>query len=90
MSNFEIHVTVNRPELSLEVLELEDIAKRHGWKTSMIDGDPVLGEKVFFYFTSYASSMTLAFRKLKALTDILGDRVIREKIEEIKYDRRRP
>lgn len=89
MNKFEIHVTVNRPELSLEVTELEDIAKRHGWKTSMIDGDPALGEKVFFYFTSYAPSMPLAFRKLEALAGILGEKVIRKKIEEIKYDWRK-
>lgn len=83
---YECHVTVERP-VNQETRELyERVGTEHGWKTSMIDGDPVLGKKVFFYFTKHGSSFGSIKNRMFNLEEILGDRVVRSKIEHIVYD----
>lgn len=83
--NYECHITVERQDGPAA----EEVAKRLHWKYSQIDGDPVLGKKVFAYLTTHDSDllrmrdrMNMASGDLRAI----GINVIREKIELIVYD----
>lgn len=81
---YECHITVEKPT---DRTPFELLATEHGWKTSCIDGDPVLGKKAFFYFTAHAKSYDHIFQKMSELARILGEKVvIRQKIEHIVYD----
>lgn len=82
---YECHITVDRNDGPAA----EDVAKRLHWKYSQIDGDPVLGKKVFAYLTTHDTDvlrmhqrMVMASGDLKAI----GVEVVREKIELIVYD----
>ncbi len=81
--NYECHVTVAKPA---DATEFKALAQQHGWKTSCIDGDPLLGAKAFFYFTCHHGNYDKIFKKMKDLVGLLGGQVIREKIEQIIYD----
>lgn len=84
MNSFESHVTVKKPK---DPTEYEEIAKRLGWHTSAIDGDPEMGDRVFFYFTRRGSSKEQLLKAIDVLRAALGERtVLREKIEEIVWD----
>lgn len=59
------------------------------WKSSKIDGDPVLGDGVHFYLTSHSSTPELSFRRMRTAQTRLRDAGIeirRMKIEHIIYD----
>lgn len=74
---YEIHLTV-ATNLRLE-----------GWKSSFIDGDPVLGSGKRHYLTSYASSLNDANDKMNLAINnlnILKIQIIRTKIEYIVFD----
>lgn len=86
--NFECHVTVNAPS---GMPTLEALALRNGWKTSTIDGDPVLGKGPRFYFTRHGNSFPTLHQEMIQLSDELvltGAPVIRRKIEAILVDDR--
>lgn len=87
MENFECHVTVVKPTLS-DLLMYNTIAKAHGWKTSAIEGDPVLGDQVWFYFTYHSQELATLKIKMDALCASLGPAVVRRKIEQIILDER--
>lgn len=83
---YECHVTIAMPE---KRDFLETLGQSLGWSTSFIDGDPLLGEKRFFYFTRHSDS------KASLLTDynwllmnwpVTGPEVLRFKIEKIVLD----
>lgn len=61
------------------------------WKTSRIEGDPVLGQKVYGYLTAYDKSLTRMEDRLKFAVQYartLECPPIRAKIEQIIYDER--
>lgn len=80
---FECHITVARPD---NQRRLEALAVEHGWKTSFIEGDPLLGKQGFFYFTSYHTSLVEMKIRMHEFADLLPVPVLRKKIEEIVYD----
>ncbi len=80
---YECHVTVEKPS---QPAMYEQLAKDLGWKTSFIDGDPVLGQKVYFYFTCNHVDFVSIKDKMGALAQRLGPDAIRQKIEKIVYD----
>ena len=76
---YELHITLTK------AVELE------GWKSSAIDGDPLLGDGVKHYLTTYTSDEETARKKLWNGLWELADRglrltVLRAKIEHIIYD----
>ena len=68
----------------------KDLAHYHGWKTSAIDGDPVLGTGVHFYFTAHDKEAERLLRRMTemryALAAATGLAPVREKIEHVIYD----
>lgn len=63
-----------------------------GWKFSKIDGDPVLGDKVFCYLTAYDDNIVDMLNRMNAKAAFLqqvGVPVIRKKIELILVDERK-
>lgn len=85
---FECHVTVDKLDFQPVIEIHKDIAAEQGWKTSAIDGDPVLGQKVFFYFTCFSTDLVEIVTKMNKLAEALGAAVVRKKIESIIYDSR--
>jgi hypothetical protein len=57
-----------------------------GWKFSAIDGDPVLGKKVFCYLTSYDVDGKRLLERLYTAIAAVPVLPCREKIEMIVYD----
>lgn len=85
---YECHITVNKTKS--EKL-FKDLAKEYKWKTSAIDGDPVLGNNVYFYFTTYDDDFDRMRGRMENFVDVLqgtGTKVVRKKIEKIVYDER--
>ncbi len=86
---FECHVTVSAdPQINSRGF-LELTAKTFGWKTSVIDGDAVLGQYPYFYFTKHNKDFKEIFDQMEYLDVTLTSndvKVIRKKIELIIYD----
>lgn len=80
---FECHVTCEKPG---DLNHFNNLANSLKWKTSFIDGDPVLGNKVFFYFRCHSKSYDSIFEKMAELNNALGLKSIRSKIEHIVYN----
>jgi len=85
--SFECHITLHNRHADVG----KQIAELFGWKTSAIDGDPLLGKEVFFYLTKHdddykqiAEDMYKCFGRLQDLQV----EVVRLKIEEILFDSR--
>lgn len=83
--NFECHITCDLTDAAV----CTAVAAEHNWKTSKIDGDPVLGDRKFFYLTAHAASyggikarMDNTVRALK----LAGAEVLRQKIEMVVLD----
>jgi hypothetical protein len=86
---YEAHVTVEKPANDTERLLLEAVGREYHWKTSEIDGDPVLGKNLYYYFTSHAHTYDALLRRMQLIVQDLrgvGVHVVREKIEHIVYD----
>jgi hypothetical protein len=82
---YECHITC---PLGYEI-QCETVAKLAGWETSKIDGDPLLGEKVFFYLTTHSDDWRWIHDKMRETVRALIHfkvPVLREKIEEIVHD----
>jgi hypothetical protein len=87
MEPFEIHLTFDMNK-AREVRELNIVLK---WKYSQIDGDPVLGNKVFCYLTTHAPNFMSARNALEHAVHWLIDQgamPLRKKIEVVVYDDR--
>lgn len=87
--NFECHITCTMPHSALAAA----VAVRNHWKTSAIDGDPELGKHVFFYLTKHDEDYVRLHGHMKMTVGDLeraGVLVVREKIELIMHDVRRP
>lgn len=83
--HFEAHVTM--PWSPEKIAFYKRIADEEGWKVSWIDGDPVLGEKRFFYFTRHETSHMRIFVAMEELVWTLGEgNVLRRKVEKIIFD----
>lgn len=88
-NNFECHITMiaNKNIASGVVGELGG-----GWTFSCIDGDPLLGNKIFCYATNHFATESDARERLSGGVDFvnkqrhLGVHVVRAKIEQVIYD----
>ena len=57
------------------------------WKASWIDGDPVLGDKVFVYASAHGNSSRYLYGKMNIFCSYFPpEYIIRKKIEKIIYD----
>ena len=87
---YECHVTVAPPATASKRKWFESLALAQGWKTSEIAGDPLLGQKNFFYFTTHAKVYEDIYGKMEKLAAHLSDdreiQVLRKKIEHIVFD----
>ena len=82
---YECHITCNRDDHSI----VQNVGEPAGWKFSKIDGDPLLGQKVFCYLTRHHRDFEALKSLMQAMTSalkIVGVEVVREKIEHIIYD----
>jgi hypothetical protein len=82
---YECHVTFNKEREE----DLKDLAKEFHWKYSAIDGDPVLGNKVFAYLTTHDKDYDTIYRRMKTVEELAclqGTLPVRSKIEHIVYD----
>ena len=87
--SYECHITL----MVADSTAATPIAKEAGWKTSKIDGDPLLGDRVFFYLTAHSASYHMLYTKMERTVSLLnrqGIAVVREKIEHILHDIRFP
>jgi hypothetical protein len=85
--SYEIHITsIATPK---DIKKYKEVAECYGWKTSCIDGDPILGEGVKFYFTTHEKQMDVAQSRMNQLHYVLNNMkapVLRKKIERIVLD----
>ncbi len=79
---YEAHITFERENAA----KVEEIGSSIGWKFSKIDGDPVLGQKVFCYLTRHAKDGAQLLLDAMEATTAVGVTVIRVKVEHIVYD----
>jgi hypothetical protein len=89
--SFEIHVTLDNKYREEEAVIKRCLPDPHylTWKFSAIDGDPVLGDKVFCYLTGHTDFVKTALHQLVLLLGHLrfhGIEPIRTKIEHIVFD----
>jgi len=82
---FESHITCEISSLE-ERKVLEAFGLLTHWKTSCIDRDPILGDRVFFYFTKHSKSGDELIAETQEFAKTIPGRVIREKVEQIIYD----
>lgn len=83
--NYECHITIHKDHAEKAKAHARDLH----WKTSQIDGDPVPGDKPFFYLTTHSSNAPEIFARMQRAVNALefdGVPVIREKIELIIHD----
>lgn len=83
--NYECHITVHTNDAE----KATRCAKELHWKTSQIDGDPVLGQRPFFYLTTHSDNAPEMFARMGRAVNALefdGVKVLREKIELIIHD----
>jgi len=83
--NYECHITCKLEDH----VEAEKIAKWHGWKTSEIARDPLLGQDTYFYLTRHHDDLIEMHKEMNFMSGCLrnaGCTVIREKIELTVYD----
>lgn len=84
--NYECHITVDRDDGPVAAGVAEGFV---GVKYSQIDGDPVLGKKVFAYLTFHDAAFIRTHHRMLDIKDALrrqGVTSVREKIELIIYD----
>lgn len=85
ISSFECHITTTVADAG----KAEEIAKLHGWKTSEIKRDPLLGPASHFYLTAHAEDYHELYCKMRSTCkalDAAACTILREKIEGIIYD----
>lgn len=89
---YECHITTPPPPQQADRVYLDGLAKRHKFKTSQIEGDPLLGDKVYFYFTGHDSDLERMRTRMDELSrdiQILAQvSILRRKIEQIVLDER--
>ena len=80
--HFECHVTLHPSHAEV----IEPIAKKHGFKTSQIVGDEVLGDKKYFYCTASGLNYDALLGRMDDLVKDFPVPHLRRKIEEVVYD----
>lgn len=90
---YEAHITLavdRTTEVSRELARTAAaIAEGLGWKSSHIDGDPVLGVGVKSYLTKHAAdgqSLLIVMQHTAAILRAAGLDVLRQKVEHVVYD----
>lgn len=86
MTHYECHITVEITKDKAIRTAWEVLADRCGWKTSCIDGDPLLGAKSHFYFTRHSKNFMYLFDQMNEFSEMINAKIIRKKIELIVYD----
>jgi hypothetical protein len=90
--SYECHITVPPPPAEADLVYLEGLAKNHGFKTSFIVGDPLLGDAKYFYMTGHDADLEKMQARMNALSrevqTLARVRVLRRKIELIVFDER--
>ena len=86
---FEAHITYDRKHAST----IRIVAKvSTSWKFSQIDGDPVLGDKVFCYLSAHSADALALQMQMESVVNIVMQThdvtPIRTKIEAILFDKR--
>ena len=84
---FECHVTI-APQFKDFV---QMVADKHKFKTSFLEGDIVMGDAKLMYCTCNDKDEDNITKRMNSLvTELLANKVtvLREKIEEIKWDKR--
>lgn len=84
--NFECHVTLVPSDEPEWTKSIEEVAKKHKFKTSFITGDPVLGKAKYFYLTAHDATYAALFDRMNNVVTDLPSRPVRLKIEQIVYD----
>lgn len=89
---YEAHVTFHRSQadniLRLMNSEMPELIRAQ-WKFSKIDGDPVLGDKVYCYLTSHDFDHGIMSDKVNWIIEFFrmeDIKPLRAKIEKIVYD----
>lgn len=85
--SYESHITFDRDIAD----QVREFAVEIGWKFSQIDGDPVLGDKVFCYLSQHdldQEKLTIDMEKAVKTARSRGLKPIRQKIEKIIFDQR--
>lgn len=84
---FEVHITIPRDKYDTA----SHIAAQRRWKMSRIEGDPLLGDKVFAYLTRWDAQLLDAVAEMNTTARILRGAevpVLRQKIEVVVFDLR--
>lgn len=85
MENYECHVTA--PYSPEKIRRFERLAEKYGWSPSWIDGDPLLGQKRYFYFTRHETTRFDAYLAIQDLVIHLEEgECLRRKIEHVIFD----
>jgi hypothetical protein len=87
---FEAHITFDREHADVIQNRMLHAALRK-WKFSKIDGDPLLGKKVYCYLTTHDKTeedIQFKVRQAISVARELGFPPVRAKIEKIVYDER--
>jgi hypothetical protein len=84
-SLFECHITYDKISPEEQKL-LEEYASKVKWKTSFIEGDPLLGPGVRFFLTCHSADSDQLIRRMREVIRNSPVKPIREKIEEIIHD----
>jgi hypothetical protein len=83
---YECHLTFD-----IESVKMVEASCPYGWTFSQIEGDPVLGQRLYCYWTAWNSSqgvMESTMRDAINLAKRNGLPLVRAKIEHIIYDQR--
>lgn len=89
---YECHITIQHSHCSLELERIQDAIEDNGWKYSVIDGDPTIGDGCFCYATTHISAkaeLKTVIDQMAAVAESLSAqdmRVIRQKVELVVYD----
>jgi hypothetical protein len=85
-NGYEAHITFSKDHADF----VRRCAAELEWKFSQIDGDPVLGDKVFCYLSAHDDSQMRLMQRMGDVVEKLkpfGIIPLRTKIEEILYDK---
>ncbi len=90
---YEVHITMDYVP---DKLSLQVFLNSYNWSYSAIDGDPLLGPKVFCYATKHydpaVHDVVYVLQRTEALIELLkqqGCNVVRHKIELVVFDSRK-
>lgn len=91
MRYYECHITINQADQPRH--EIREAVERIGWKFSAIDGDPVMGKKVYCYATKHFKKEVPEADVIRELLDTAAGlkdfcNVLRSKVEIVLYDDR--